>query len=209
MTIKYVISYASILTSTYDTNFCTEITSPKAVGRAAIGGSFSLVDEHGKPFTDKDLLGRWTLIYFGFTMCPDICPEEMTKLSEALQRLEKRGVKVAADSNASITPIFISIDPERDTPERSAEYARGFHPAFVGVSGSMNQVTDAAKKYRVYFSKDETPGDEYLVDHSIISYLMDPSGEFQEFYGKNTSAVEIASRIEAKLMSWKHKKVAS
>lgn len=141
-------------------------------------------------------------------MCPDICPEEMTKLSEALQRLEKRGVKVASDSSASVTPVFISIDPERDSPARSAEYARGFHPAFIGVSGSMDQITDTAKKYRVYFSKDETPGDEYLVDHSIISYLMDPSGEFQEFYGKNTSAVEIASRIEAKLMSWKHRKVS-
>lgn len=176
--------------------------SPKAVGRAAIGGPFSLIDEHGGAFTDEQLRGRWTLIYFGFTMCPDICPEEMTKISEALQILEKRGRKISSDpTNASITPIFISIDPERDSPQRSAEYARGFHSAYVGLSGSLDQVTNAAKKYRVYFSKDETPGDEYLVDHSIITYLMDPEGEFVEFYGKNASAVEVASRIEAKMLA--------
>lgn len=183
--------------------------SPKTIGRAAIGGPFTLVDEHGNPFTEADLLGRWTLVYFGFTMCPDICPAELTKVGEALEMLEKRGRKVSAEKKAQgtniITPVFISIDPERDSPERSAEYARGFHPAFVGVSGSVEQVTDVAKKYRVYFSKDETPGeeDDYLVDHSIITYLMDPSGEFQEFYGKNASAAEICSRIEAKIYAWK------
>lgn len=185
--------------------FRTEITSPKTVGKAAIGGPFNLVDEHGKPFTEEQLKGRWTLVYFGFTMCPDICPEEMTKVSEALRMLEKRGRKVVADKRDDelvITPIFISIDPERDSPKRSAEYCRGFHPAYIGVSGSMEDVTKAAKAYRVYFSKDESPGDDYLVDHSIITYLMDPDGEFQEFYGKNASAVEISTRMENKMIGW-------
>lgn len=136
-------------------------------------------------------------------MCPDICPDELNKISEALEILKKRGYKVTSDgSHGSIMPIFISVDPERDTPTRSGEYAREFHPAFIGLSGSMEDVTNTAKKYRVYFSKDQTPGDEYLVDHSIITYLMDPSGEFQEFYGKNASAVEVASRLEGQLLSW-------
>lgn len=136
-------------------------------------------------------------------MCPDICPEELTKISEALAMVEKHGRKVASQGEGAIVPIFITIDPERDSSERSAEYARTFHPAFVGLSGSLQQVTDAAKVYRVYFSKDESDDDDYLVDHSIISYLMDPNGEFQEFYGKSTTALEIAAKMEARLLSWK------
>lgn len=137
-------------------------------------------------------------------MCPDICPDELTKISEALEMLKKRGYNVTSDgSEGSIMPLFISVDPERDTPGRSGEYAREFHPAFIGLGGTMEEITKTAKKYRVYFSKDETPGDEYLVDHSIITYLMDPSGEFQEFYGKNASAIEVASRLESKILSWK------
>lgn len=137
-------------------------------------------------------------------MCPDICPDELTKISQALEILKKRGYNVTSDgSKGSIMPIFISVDPERDTPARSGEYAREFHAGFIGLSGSMEDITKTAKKYRVYFTKDETPGDEYLVDHSIITYLMDPSGEFQEFYGKNASAVEVASRLEAKILAWK------
>lgn len=185
-------------------SFDTEIMRPKTLGKAAIGGPFTLVDGNsGAECTEARLLGRWTLVYFGFTMCPDICPEELTKLSDALGIVGKHGYKVAADKSGSLTPIFISIDPERDSPARSAEYAKGFHPAFVGLSGSLEQVKKAAKAYRVYFSKDETAGDEYLVDHSIITYLMDPQGNFAEFYGKNSSAAEIAARIEAQMLAWK------
>lgn len=174
------------------------------MGKAAIGGPFTLVDKDGKPFTEQNLLGRWTLIYFGFTMCPDICPDELTKLSEALETLAKRGRRVGSSgAEDDIMPLFISIDPERDSAARADEYSKGFYPAFVGVSGSMEQVKDAAKQYRVYFSKDESPGDDYLVDHSIISYLMDPNGEFQEFYGKNTTAVEVAARMHAKMLAWR------
>lgn len=136
-------------------------------------------------------------------MCPDICPEELTKVSEALAILEKHGRKVAPGPDATITPLFITIDPERDSPQRSAEYARGFHSGFVGLGGSLDQVRAAAKAYRVYFSKDDGAGDDYLVDHSIITYLMDPQGNFAEFYGKNSSAVEMAARIEAKMLAYR------
>lgn len=164
-------------------------------------------DAKGRVFTDADLLGRWTLIYFGFTMCPDICPDELTKVSEALDTLSKRGKRISASAEADITPILISIDPERDSPARTQEYASGFHEAFVGLSGSLDQVKEAAKAYRVYYSKDETPGDEYLVDHSIITYLMDPEGNFADFFAKNIGATEIVSRIEMKMQTWRPSKL--
>lgn len=177
--------------------------SPKAIGKAAIGGPFQLHDEKNTLVTERSLLGRWTLIYFGFTMCPDICPEELTKIADALAILEKRGRRVRKDEKGDLTPVFITIDPERDSPERAAEYARGFHPGFLGLGGSLEQVGSAAKVYRVYFSKDDGEGDDYLVDHSIITYLMDPKGDFVEFYGKNCSAVEMAARVEAKMLAYK------
>lgn len=176
-----------------------ELTETKSFGKASIGGPFSLLDSAGVEFTEKNLLGRWTLIYFGFTMCPDICPDELTKVSEALDMLTKRGKVVGPAAGADITPILISVDPERDSPARTHEYAQGFHKAFIGLSGPLENVTQVAKAYRVYYSKDETPGDDYLVDHSIITYLMTPEGEFADFYAKNASATEIASRIEAKM----------
>lgn len=176
---------------------------PKTVGKAAIGGPFELVDADGKVFTEQQLLGRWSIVYFGFTMCPDICPEELTKLSEALQILQKHGRTIGSDDTYTLTPVFISIDPERDSPARSDEYAKNFHAGFIGLSGSMDQVQATAKSYRVYFSKDETSGDDYLVDHSIITYLMDPKGNFSEFYGKNATAAEIAARIEGKMLAYR------
>lgn len=179
---------------------------PQTVGRAAIGGAFSLVDgSSGAAVDETFLLGRWTLVYFGFTMCPDVCPAELTKVSEALTMLEGRGRRVrrAGKGGDVVTPVFISVDPARDSPERAAEYAAGFHEAFVGLSGSEEQVRHAAKAYRVYYSRDGGEGDEYLVDHSIITYLMDPGGEFREFYGKNSSAAEIAARVEAQMLAWK------
>lgn len=175
------------------------LTATKSFGKASIGGPFSLRDASGAEFTDANLLGRWTLIYFGFTMCPDICPDELTKVSEALDMLAKRGKTVGPTAGSDISPILISVDPERDSPKRTHEYAQGFHSGFTGLSGPMDNVTQVAKAYRVYYSKDETPGDDYLVDHSIITYLMTPEGEFADFYAKNATATEIASRIEAKM----------
>jgi protein SCO1 len=178
-----------------------EITATKSMGKASIGGPFSLHRADGTPFTEHDLKGRWTLLYFGFTMCPDICPDELTKIAEALDIIESHGRKVSADSKtAEISPILISIDPARDTPKATHEYAIGFHKAFTGISGSIENVKKAAKAYRVYYSKDETPGDDYLVDHSIITYLM-KDGEFVDFYAKNVSATEMAARIESRMLA--------
>eukprot|EP00171_Calliarthron_tuberculosum_P014735 IDg14735t1 len=182
-----------------------EVMRPRSVGRASIGGPFELVGGDGKSITEELLLGHWSLIYFGFTECPDICPAELSKVGEALGILEGHGVRVASKpSEADLTPIFISVDPERDTPEKADEYAKCFHEHFVGLSGSEEQVKKTAKAYRVYYTKDDDEAEDYLVDHSIITYLMDENGEFSEFYGKNVSAVEMAARIEAKMLA--HKK---
>lgn len=162
-----------------------------------------MIDANDQAFTEEDLLGHWSLVYFGFTMCPDICPAELTKLGEALELVEKRGRKIGRNGKDQVLPIFVSIDPERDSSKRSQEYASEFHSGFIGLSGPLDNVKAMAKKYRVYYSKDESGDDDYLVDHSIITFLMDPNGEFQEFYTKSSTAVEIASRMEAKMLAWK------
>eukprot|EP00898_Chlorokybus_atmophyticus_P003800 jgi/Chlat1/4420/Chrsp29S04546 len=163
------------------------VTSTASVGQAAIGGPFKLIDHNGNAFSDKDLLGKWSLLYFGFTLCPDICPDELVKMSEALNLIEKRcGVK--------IFPVFISVDPDRDTVQRVAEYVKDFHPRLVGLTGSVESVKEAARAYRVYYTKtDETK--DYLVDHSIIMYLVNPQGEFVKFFGKNNTAAALADQV--------------
>ena len=116
------------------------------------------------------LAGEFALLYFGFTFCPDICPEELEKIAEAMDLVEARtGVKVQ--------PVFISVDPERDTPAKIKEYVAEFHPRMIGLTGGMEAVKQVSKKYRVYFSKTGESSTDYLVDHSIIHYFIDPAGE--------------------------------
>ncbi|KAG6554741.1 hypothetical protein Mapa_003760 [Marchantia paleacea] len=158
-----------------------EAKAGPSVGKAAIGGPFKLLNHEGKVVTDRDFVGNWTLIYFGFTFCPDICPDELTKLAEAVDKIEKKiGVQ--------IVPVFISIDPERDTVEQVREYLKEFHPRLVGLTGSVNDIRQVAREYRVYYMKTEEEGTDYLVDHSIIMYLMDPNMDFVKFFGKNYNA---------------------
>ncbi len=118
----------------------------KSIGRPAIGGPFSLVDHHGEPVTDTDFRGKYLLVYFGFTYCPDICPAELTKLGNVMEEL-----KVAGFDDA-VTPLMISVDPRRDTVEQLARYVKEFHPRLIGLTGTPKQVQDVAKLYRVYAS---------------------------------------------------------
>ncbi|CAI5484864.1 unnamed protein product [Closterium sp. Yama58-4] len=164
----------------------------KPVGKAAIGGPFTLVDGSGEPFTDADLKGRWTLLYFGFTFCPDICPSELIKIAQAVDLVEKQvGVKVV--------PVFISVDPERDTAEQVKEYVKEFHPRMIGLTGTPEQVKAAARAFRVYYMKTEEEGYDYLVDHSIISYLMSPEFEFVKFFGRNHTPEGLADGIAGEI----------
>ncbi|KAK9837082.1 hypothetical protein WJX81_001284 [Elliptochloris bilobata] len=168
----------------------------ETVGVAAIGGPFDLVDGQGKRFTDRDLRGRFSLLYFGFTHCPDICPDELEKLAKALDRIEK-------EHGYQVQPVFISIDPERDDPPRVAKYVQQFHPRLIGLTGPLDQVKAAARAYRVYYTKTSDDTKDYLVDHSIIMYLVDPNGDFATFFGKNVAEPELAAGIWDRVHAWK------
>jgi protein SCO1/2 len=162
-------------------------------GAALIGGPFSLVGADGKPVTDRDFRGRYMLIFFGFTHCPDICPAELQVIAQALEQL--------GDKAKNVVPIFITLDPERDTPEAMANYVKSFGPNFVGLTGSPEAIAAAARAYRVAYSKVENKGspDDYSVDHSALVYLMDPEGRYVTHFSYGLSADQMAEKLEKSL----------
>jgi len=158
-------------------------------GTALIGGPFSLIGKDGKTVTDRDFRGRYMLVYFGYTHCPDICPAELQVMAQALDRL--------GDKAAKVVLVFITLDPERDTPQAMADYVKSFGPNFVGLTGSPEAIAAAAKAYRVVYSKAEnkaSPGD-YSLDHSALVYLMDPEGKYLAHFAYGTSAEQIAENL--------------
>lgn len=145
-----------------------------STGKPAIGGPWSLVDLDGNLVTNKSFEGKWTLLYFGFARCPDICPSEMVKVGRVMDILKKEHPQL----HKNIQPIFVSIDPARDSLTALRDYAKDFHPSYVFLTGAPQQVQAMAKKYRVYMSKaDETEDGDYLVDHSIVIYFHDETGK--------------------------------
>lgn len=139
---------------------------------ARIGGPFQLTDQNGKTVRDKDFAGKWRIVYFGYTFCPDICPTDMLKLGQAMKLLDKSDPGLSA----KVAPIFISVDPERDTPPVLKQFVGQFHPRFTGLTGSLDAINAVAKEYAVAFRK-EPAGDSYLVGHTQIAYLMDDAGK--------------------------------
>jgi protein SCO1/2 len=160
-------------------------------GKALIGGPFSLVDQTGKTVTDKDFRGRYMLVFFGFTHCPDVCPAELQVMADALGQLGPKASK--------IVPVFISLDPERDRPEAVGAYVKNFGPNFVGLTGSPEAIAAAAKAYRVSFSKFEykySNGQSgYSIDHSTLLYLMDKNGEYITHFSYGTPAAKMAETL--------------
>src|SRR6185437_773362 len=131
----------------------------------AIGGPFTLVDQSGKRVTQADFRGRWMLVYFGYTFCPDVCPTELQTIAGALDKL--------GPDAASIAPLFITIDPARDTPAILADYVKLFDNRLIGLTGSAKEIDDVAREYRVYYAKvTQNSGGSYLMDHSSFAYLM-------------------------------------
>ncbi|CAE6497362.1 unnamed protein product [Rhizoctonia solani] len=161
------------------------------VGKPKVGGPFQLVSHENKPFSDTDLLGKWCLIYFGFTRCPDICPEELDKMGEVVDAID-------ATHGPIIQPVFISCDPARDSVPVVKKYTAEFHPRLIGLTGTYEQVKAACKAYRVYFSTppNASENDDYLVDHSIFFYLMDPKGQFVDAFGKSQTADMVKEKVD-------------
>ncbi len=159
-------------------------------GSALVGGPFTLVDHKGDAVTDANFRGQYMLIYFGFAHCPDICPSALQVMSVALDTLGAKAEK--------ITPIFISVDPERDKPEDMAAYVSAFHPRLIGLTGSLQQVEQAAKAYRVFYRKVDDPGSDaaYTVDHSSIIYLMGPDGLFLTHFTHGTPVDVMVQRLK-------------
>ncbi|XP_054876795.1 protein SCO2 homolog, mitochondrial isoform X2 [Poeciliopsis prolifica] len=153
-------------------------------------GTFSLVDHTGRRRTKQDFLGRWVLLYFGFTHCPDICPDELDKLSAVVSALDRD------PDLPRLQPLFITVDPERDDVSALARYVRDFHPRLVGLTGTPEEVQHAGRDFRVYASagpKDED-GD-YIVDHSVLLYLVSPDGLFLDYYNRTKSPEQVADSI--------------
>jgi protein SCO1/2 len=165
-------------------------------GRAAIGGPFNLVDSAGRPTSEADFRGRPMLIYFGYTYCPDVCPTELQGMSAALDRLGRLA--------ENIQPLFITVDPERDTAEQLASYCRHFHPRLVCLTGNAEQVAAAAKSYRVFYARTrsqnrDAPANNYLMDHSSYVYLMAADGQYLTHFGPGTDPEVMAERIRVYL----------
>ena len=158
-------------------------------GTALIGGPFTLIDQHGKTVTDKDFRGRFMLVFFGFTHCPDICPAELQVMSASLDALGPEA--------AEVVPIFITLDPERDTQAAMAGYVKNFGSRFVGLTGTPDSIAAAAKAYRIAYSKfqDDTTSSDYSIDHSALVYLMGKNGEYVTHFAYGTPADKMTETL--------------
>lgn len=162
--------------------------STQSSGEALIGGSFTLVNQDGKETSDKDLQGKFALVYFGFSHCPDVCPTDLALITNTMQQLGENAQK--------IQPVFITVDPERDTAEELKTYLGNFYPGFIGLTGTKEQIAEAVNKYRIYAKKIESENvGEYLMDHSAFIYLMDKDGKYITHFNGKESAEDIAAKI--------------
>ncbi|KGG50166.1 hypothetical protein DI09_84p50 [Mitosporidium daphniae] len=169
-----------------------------SIGNARIGGQpFTLIDKSGQIVNESIFQDRFSLLYFGFTHCPDICPEELDKLTAIVNEMDKH-----PSTRDLINPVFVSVDPKRDTPEAISEYLKDFHPKMMGLTGTKEQLLKFAKQYRVYFSvnplTDETKED-YLVDHSVFFYLVGPDGKFLDFFGSDMELSKVISKLNERI----------
>ena len=171
-----------------------------STGKAAIGGPWVLVNQDGFPKTDASYHGQYVLLYFGFSYCPDICPSELVKIGKVIDELaNSKKIK-------NVKPIFISVDPPRDTVGQLKYYGKDFHPSFEYLTGTKDQVAAATRSFRVYFSKanENLDDDEdYLVDHSIVFYLLSPDGTFLEFFTQRAQIGDVVEKIASHVLQKK------
>jgi protein SCO1/2 len=169
----------------------------QTVGRALVGGPFSLTDHTGKRVTDRDFRGHTLIVMFGFTFCPDVCPTELQLVSAALDKLGPKG--------KNVVPLFITVDPQRDTPAQLAMYVKSFHPRLIGLTGTPEEIEAVAKEYRVYFKKVPDPKSTagYTMDHSALIYVMGPDGSYETHFTPGVSVAALAERL-AELLQANH-----
>ncbi len=161
-------------------------------GVAQIGGAFTLEDTNKKPVHDTDFMGKWMLVYFGFTYCPDVCPLGLATISQVMTMLGEDASKVQ--------PLFITLDPERDTPEQLKSYLSHFNDRIIGLTGSAEQVKNAAAAYRVYHNKvAEKDSTNYLIDHSAFMYLMDTNGNYVTHFAPDATVAQIAGALKKQI----------
>ena len=161
--------------------------SQVAGGSGAIGGPFTLLDETGQTVTDTDVITKPSLIYFGYTFCPDVCPLDNARNAEAVTLLDAGGYDV--------NPVFISVDSKRDTPEVMAEFTDYMHPKMIGLTGSPEQVKAASTAYRTYYKIRDPEEEYYLIDHSTFTYLVLPEDGFVEFFQRELTPEQLAERV--------------
>jgi protein SCO1/2 len=171
-----------------------QVGNTSSSGAARIGGPFALTDQHGRARSDRDFRGRYLLIYFGYTYCPDVCPTSLTTMTAALERLAGSDEALARQ----VVPLLITVDPERDTVEALAAYATHFHESLVALTGTPAQVAAAAEAYRVYYAKAEDPSaGTYLMDHSTFIFLMGPDGRYLTHFAPGVTPEAIAEALKA------------
>ncbi len=159
------------------------------VAPAGIGGPFKLTSDAGKTVTEKDFAGKYALVYFGYSFCPDVCPTGLQNIASGLDKL--------GDDAKKVVPVFVSVDPDRDTPDQLAQYVDLFHPDMVGLTGSADEIKKVAKKFRVYYAlhKDKDP-DNYPVDHSSFTYLMGPDWKIVAVFRHDATPANIADALK-------------
>jgi len=187
-------AFAALAVATLPTACSGPATPARApLEGARIGGPFTLTNQDGKQVTDRDFAGKYRIVYFGYTFCPDVCPVDARNIGLGLSAVEKSDPALGA----KIVPIFISVDPARDTPAVLKSFVANFHPRMVGLTGSAAAIDAVAKEYAVYYKKGElTPGGGYMVDHARATYLMDPEGKPLALLPQEKSPEAIAAEIK-------------
>lgn len=164
--------------------------SVRSQGIATIGGPFSLVDQNGIRRHAEDFRGRYMLVFFGYSYCPDVCPTALASMADALDKIDK---------GERVVPVFVTVDPERDLPKVLKAYLKAFGPRFVGLTGDAKSIAAAARAYRVYYKKHPLEGGGYGMDHSSVIYLMGPDGTFIAYYDADIAPDALAAALKSRL----------
>ena len=173
---------------------CQQKPETAPLAGSTIGGSFALTDQDGKPYSSDALAGKYRIIYFGYTFCPDACPTDMQVLGKAMRQLDAKDPA----KSAKIQPIFITVDPARDKPAALKQFVQAFYPRMIGLTGSDAQIAAVAKEYAVFYRKQPAPDGTsgYLMDHPRVAFLFDPDGKPIEMLPVDANADAVVADLE-------------